>query len=116
MKRFAAIILILFFAGCATANPTASSSSSKVSSQEAQSAMGEVVGSVTGKKTSEGDLRKLGQQMRHDKEAQSAVDSITGAMTDPSHQIKYCPIDGERYSAQLKVCPKHGVPLKNLDE
>jgi hypothetical protein len=108
MQRWLFISIILI-SGCGTTGQ-------KAPSPEDKAAMQEVVGSVTGQKTSEADLHKLGQQIRNDKDAQSAVESITGAMNDSASQIKYCPVDGERYSAQFSVCPKHNVPLKNLEE
>lgn len=119
MHRGWVLILIIFVGSCGTAakNENVSNPQNQAESpQEVGSAMGAVVGSVTGKETSEQDLRKLEQQIRHDNEAQSAVESITGAMSGSAAAGKYCPVDGERYSSKFEKCPKHDVLLKNIEE
>ena len=78
--------------------------------------MGKVVGAVTGKEAGQKDLRQLSNEIRHDKEAQSAVESINSVLNGSTAGVKYCPIDGERYSSKFEVCPKHHVPLKTLEE
>ena len=119
MHRWWLIFLVFFICSCSTTGQNKNASNAVgpgESSKEAESAMAAVVGSVTGKEANEQDLKKLGQQIRHDKEAQSAVESITGAMSDPSAAGKYCPVDGERYSSKFEKCPKHGILLKNIEE
>lgn len=111
------IFMTLLLAGCASTKHDARGVvSPSETPQEVESAMGTVVGAVTGTKASEEDLHKLEDQIRHDKEAQSAVESITQGMTDPSAMGKYCPVDGERYSAKFEKCPQHDVLLKNIEE
>ena len=119
MRRGRVLFLIIFLGSCSTIGQnknTVDPQAPRESQKEVGSAMGAVVSSVTGKETSEEDLRKLDQQIRHDKEAQSAVESITGTMSDPAAVGKYCPVDGERYSAKFERCPKHHVLLKNIEE
>ena len=119
MYRGWIFFLIIFIGSCSAIDQNkniVSPQAPRESQKEVGSAMGAVVGSVTGKETSEEDLRKLDQQIRHDKKAQSAVESIAGAMSDPAAAGKYCPVDGERYSAKFEKCPKHDVLLKNIEE
>ena len=112
MNLILIIFTILFLSSCASTTHN----TGQESSREAQSAASAVVGAVTGAKTDEKDLRELEAQIRRDPQAQSAVESITQGMTDPSAAGKYCPVDGERYSAKFDMCPKHAVPLKNIEE
>lgn len=113
------VTLIFLMAGCGTtvqSGRTVRPMSEDESPKDVESAMGAVVGSVTGQPVGSKDLRNLGQQVRTDKEAQSAIESITGVVNDPAAMGKYCPVDGERYSGKFEVCPKHNVPLKYIEE
>ena len=119
MHRGWVSFLLIFLCSCGTTAQNKNAPNlrgQEESPKEVGKAMGAVVGAVTGKETSEQDLRKLEHQIRHDKEAQSAVESITGALSDPSSAGKYCPVDGERYSSKFEKCPNHGVLLKNIEE
>jgi len=46
-----------------------------------------------------------------DPQAQSALRSINTALS-VQHTVKYCPEDGERFSADMIWCPDHKVKLK----
>lgn len=46
-----------------------------------------------------------------DPQAQSALRSINTALS-PWHRVKYCPEDGERFSADMIWCPDHKVKLE----
>jgi len=46
-----------------------------------------------------------------DPQAQSALRSIKTALS-PEHTVKYCPEDGERFSADMIWCPDHKVKLE----
>ena len=111
------VIFIFCILGCSTAHKNFPNNSQQAeSSYEAESAMNAVVGAVAGNEAGPVDVRQLEKQLRNDKEAQSAVESITGAISDSSIMGKYCPIDGERYSSKFEKCPKHNVLLKNIEE
>jgi len=47
-----------------------------------------------------------------DPEARSALEAIGGAFSPRPGDVKYCPVDGTRYSGDLKKCPKCGAALK----
>ena len=120
MKHCCVVIgFVMFAAGCGTTGQNGQAvrpMSATESPKDVESAMGAVVGSVTGQPVEREDLLKLGEQIRDDKDAQSAVGSITGAVGDAATAGKYCPVDGERYSAQFTECPTHKALLKNIEE
>ncbi len=47
-------------------------------------------------------------------EAISALTTMTQGLTGLSarHTVKYCPVDGQRFSADVDICPIHHVKLK----
>ncbi len=49
-----------------------------------------------------------------DPEARSALEAISGAFTPRPGDVKYCPVDGTRYSGHLTKCPKCGAVLKSV--
>lgn len=49
-------------------------------------------------------------------EAASAIKAVAEGMTAAQKNIKYCPVDGKRFSSQVENCPEHNVPLKPLEE
>ena len=60
---------------------------------------------------------KLPQAKTEDQsEAASAIHSVADALRGQSGTVKYCPVDGKRYSAHLEMCPEHQVPLKEMEE
>ena len=61
-------------------------------------------------------LKELSQNIQKDKQAQSAIESVTGAMISNRAAARYCPVDGERFSPRVKVCPTHHVLLKEVEE
>ncbi len=81
---------------------------------EQKESMKSVIGAITGKPVSDEDLKKLRKQIYKDPQAQSAIKSITNSLSGKSVIIKYCPIDGVRYSQAFKQCPKHNVDLEIL--
>ncbi len=83
-------------------------------SPEAQSALRAVAESLSGQALSDEDLKKLSRDLRKNPEVQSAVQSVTGALSDVP-AVKYCPVDGKRFSADQTHCPEHGVALKNVE-
>jgi hypothetical protein len=105
----------MFLAGCATASPHSQTVSGE-SREEVVSAMSHVVGAVSGQEMTEKDLRKLNAQIQKDPQAKSAVQAITNSMGGQGQAVKYCPIDGERYSSKFEMCPIHKVLLKIVGE
>lgn len=85
------------------------------STEEIESALGSVVSAISGKDIKKDELRDLGRSIQKDEEARSAAETLTDSLTSRGI-VKYCPIDGERYSSKLSVCPIHNVPLKVLEE
>lgn len=61
-------------------------------------------------------LQELSQNIQKDKEAQSALESVTEAMSSNRIAVYYCPVDGERFSPRVKVCPTHHILLKEVEE
>ncbi len=112
-------VLVFLTAGCATTakrNPAVSGTGQTESTQEAVSAMRSVTEAVSGRKLSDAELKELELRIRKDKEAQSAIRSITGSLQETGPVLKYCPIDGKRYSPRLKYCPIHkDVLLKDVE-
>ena len=44
------------------------------------------------------------------------MNAVTEAMGDDLQKVKYCPLDGKRYSPKLETCPEHGVLLMWVEE
>ena len=61
-------------------------------------------------------LTELSKNIQKDKQAQSAIESVTDAMISNRAAVHYCPVDGERFSPRVKICPTHQVPLKEVEE
>ena len=49
-------------------------------------------------------------------EASSAIKAVAEGMVVTQKNIKYCPVDGKRFSSQVESCPEHNVLLKSLEE
>jgi len=75
----------------------------------------DVVEAVSGEEITEQDLRDFVHKARNDEETRSAVEAVSGAMTGEI-VIKYCPVDGKRYSSKILECPDHKVPLEIVEE
>ncbi len=61
-------------------------------------------------------LKELSQDIQRDKQAQSAIESLTQAISSNSTAVHYCPVDGERFSPRVKICPTHHVLLKEVQQ
>ena len=111
---------LLVLAGCATASQkpgTVLGTQARGESRgDAVSAMSHVVGAVSGQEINAKDLRKLNARIAKDPQAKSAVRAITNSLSGDGQVVKYCPIDGERYSAKFEFCPVHKVRLKIVGE
>jgi hypothetical protein len=78
---------------------------------ETISAVSTVTQGLTNKPITEAQLKNLSIQVARDPQAQSALRSINTALS-PEHTVKYCPEDGERFSAEVIWCPDHKVKLE----
>ena len=103
------VLIVFFLSGCQTTKQVQHPKESKEDLEEVISA---VAGAVSGKSLSDEELKNLGEQIRTDKDAQTAIQVITDSVGGKSPQVKYCPIDGQRYASHLEICPEHHVPLE----
>jgi len=100
------LAMTLCFTGCQTAQ-----NKPKQNQAEAISAMTTMTQGLTNQPISQAQLKNLAQQVQKDPQAQSAIRSINTALS-PEHTVKYCPEDGERFSADMIWCPDHKVKLE----
>ncbi|HPB68524.1 MAG TPA: hypothetical protein PLT76_07060 [Candidatus Omnitrophota bacterium] len=110
--------LLFLSPGCASVSrrEQARGTPSAESREEALAAASAVLGAVSGQDVTEKDLKDFAQQVRKDKEAQSAVESIANTFDPGQPKIKYCPVCGKRYRFSMEECPVHHVPLKVLED
>ena len=110
------IIFLVFFSGCSSTAKTSPGGQTVESRQEAISAMQKVLTNVSGEEIDERKLRELNSQIQKNPEAKQAVESIANSMSGQGIVIKYCPVDGQRFSAKFTQCPEHKVVLKILND
>ena len=111
------LIFLVFLLGCsATRKQIDGGGSQEETRKEVEAALKSVAEAISGNDLSEEDLKVLSKQLREDEDAQSAVEAITDAMSNAVRKVKYCPVDGKRYSPNLETCPDHGMPLKWVEE
>ncbi|MBI5150171.1 MAG: hypothetical protein HZA28_05320 [Candidatus Omnitrophica bacterium] len=112
-----AVILFLITAvglgGCRT---LPSSNLEQETPREVRDAVVSVSGAMAGHPLSEEEARRLERQVVTDPGAQSAIKAITSSASAGPAEVKakYCPVGGEHYAPNLKVCPVHNVPLKEV--
>jgi len=110
MKKYCFVAAILAMTvgvcGCQTAPHKP-----KTTEAETVSALTTMTQGLTNQPVTEAQLKNLGAQVAHDPQAQSAIRSINTALS-PQHTVKYCPEDGERFSADMIWCPDHKVKLE----
>ena len=104
--------MLCLVSGCQSAGTTKPLAGSTGES----AALGTVVGAINGQKVDQEQLQKTAREIRRDPEARHAVEAITRSMGGTGVKVKYCPIDGKRYSPSLEICPEHGVTLKPVEE
>lgn len=92
--------------GCQTAPQK-----NKQAQAETVSAMTTMAQGLTNQPITEAQLKNLARQVAQDPQAQSALRSINTALS-PQHMVKYCPENGERFSADMTYCPDHKVKLE----
>jgi len=109
MKFVSFVVLLLAMtlglAGCQTPQKT------KTSQAETISALTTMTQGLTNQPMTEAQLKNLASQVAHDPQAQSALHSINTALS-PQHTVKYCPENGERFSADMIYCPDNKVKLE----
>ncbi len=114
------MVFFMLLAGCASSSQTDARvvrpQAPGESQHEVVSAMEHVLGAVSGKSVDQKQLENLGQTIQKDPQAKSAVEAITNTMSGQASNVKYCPIDGQRYSPKFVSCPVHHVPLKSLSD
>lgn len=82
---------------------------------ESQEAIGTIAEAVTGRPMTEEEKKALGDQLRRDPDAQSAVESIANSISEPV-RMKYSPSTGKRYAPHLEYDPETGAQLLWLDD
>lgn len=109
------IVVLLFsaLAGCVT-TPSKKGPAVAESSKDVLNAVGQVADALSGQSLSDEQKKKLIKDIQKDKEAQSALRSIADGMDVKKTVVKYCPVDGKRYSVDQEVCPEHHVRLETL--
>ena len=114
MRRF--FILILACCASCTSVPTTSTRQEvRQKQRETTAALKTVAGTLSGKEINDEDLKNLAQRMETDKETKSAVQALTGTIVGAGVVVKYCPVDGKRFSGTLSICPEHHVELKRVE-
>ena len=103
---------VFFFGGCQSAS---SLKSDGETNEDVQKAMGSITEAIGGQPLTEEELKNLQKQIREEPQAQSAVQRISDAMGGKSMAVKYCPVTGKRYAADIAVCPVHNVDLKLVE-
>ena len=83
----------------------------KESPQEVMSALGTMAQGLTNADINREGLQHLAAQVQKDPQAQSAVKAVNSAFNIQDTGVKYCPVDGKRYSSRLDMCPEHKVKL-----
>ena len=61
------------------------------------------------------DLKRFEQEISRNPEAADSVEKIKDSLTNQKTTVKYCPVDGKRFSAKFTECPDHRVPLKTVE-
>jgi len=106
IPAFAGMTLIIFV-GCQTTQPQKPGTSPS----ETVSALTTMTQGLTYKMITASELKNLAFQVARDPKAQSALRSINTALS-PQHSVKYCPENGERFSADMIYCPDKKVKLE----
>lgn len=105
------VVFLVCLLGCQTAKAPSQGMSQTGDKEMLKS----VASALGGKDLTDEEMKALIKGVKNDKEAQSAIESISNSLDSEKRQIQYCPLDGERYAARLTVCPKHSVELKLLN-
>ncbi len=117
MKLIVYLLIIFSVGGCFSVLHRDPRDTHKIpSDKEAAGALTSVAGYYAGRKLSESEIQELSIQVQKDKEAQKAIEQLSEALTGEDRPpLRYCPVDGRRFSHRVEVCPEHKVRLKELD-
>ena len=110
MRIITFILVLGMFIGCQTAGRPPAGKAHE-STKDVVSALGAVTKGLTNANISESDLKRLAQQVQKDPQAKSAVTAVNASFNVQDTGVKYCPIDGKRFSSRLEECPDHKVKL-----
>lgn len=115
LSRCVIFVVLLCVIGCQTMpkkNPHTNESQ-----EEIVSALEKVTGGLSGPYGQPVDAKKLVHELRHDKEARSAIESISEGLAPQRRQvIRYCPETGEHFGPGVETCPETGTPLVEIVE
>ena len=106
------LCVLIGLSGCSHVPETSGQTPSIV---QETSAIVAVTSAVTGKNVTHKDLQKAAVDIRQDPEARRSAQTVSQVLSGQQH-IKYCPLTGKRYSADLTICPEHGEVLKDIEE
>jgi hypothetical protein len=109
MKCVLALTLIVCLCGCQT-----TARKPGTTRAETISALTTMTQGLTNQPITQAQLKNLTIQVANDPQAQSALRSINTALR-AQHTVKYCPEDGERFSAEAIWCPDHKVKLESVE-
>ena len=107
---------LFFFIICAVIGWGCAHTAQKKQLEETEAIYQDVTGTLAGQNISREKFRELVKDIQTNQESNAAVEAIKGALETQNFDVKYCPIDGEHFSAKLNTCPKHHVPLKNITQ
>ncbi len=114
IKNLIVILAMVILGGCQTAQSKPATQKIESTSQVV-SALGAVTEGLTNQDISQKDLRNLAIRVQKDPQVKSAVQSINQALSVQQGCVKYCPVDGQRFSCNVDVCPIHKVKLKIVE-
>ena len=116
-KNIMLFSLFLLISSCATTHQNLKSKKQNDQSlQETRSALKAITGSLSGQTMDDQKMKRVAEQIQKDPEAQSAVKTITDSMRSEKVKVKFCPVDGERFSPKMNFCPVHKVELKTIND
>lgn len=98
-----------------TAGSCQTLSAKRSSAVATRQAITSVAGGLAGRPLTPQEARELEQQIKTDPEAQEAVSRIATSMSE-APKAKYCPVGGEHYAPNVRICPVHNVQLKTIGE
>ncbi len=113
---FRSILLVfcgMSLIGCQT---MAGPRSQKQGNVPADETFSSIAGALSGKSLTPEQMRDLKKQIKTDKEAQTAIETIGHSLSGEQASPKYCPVDGQRYAPHMEVCPIHQVALKPVEQ
>ena len=119
IKLLFLFIFLFFISGCISTtsnNPENNikkvfNTSQTENIKDAATALESVSEAITGKELTDDQARKLANDLRKDKDTQTAVKKITDSLEGKKIDIKYCPTDGKRYSSGMEYCPGTDIKL-----